>query len=89
MFAAVSRIADEAAVTQIHDKIKVFQRQLPDQNRHVVGRFEDIHRAELSLDGETHGFVQIGFGFSFEVGNPFGARAAESKLSDESGRQRQ
>jgi hypothetical protein len=36
MFAAVRRIADECPATQINDEIKMLERQLADEDRHLA-----------------------------------------------------
>ena len=59
LLAAVSRVADQLTVAQVHNEVHQFQRDLTDQDRNLVGNFHDIHAASTSHDGETHSIKHL------------------------------
>ena len=57
MLAAMFRVADQPPASQIDDKVKQLQRDLPDEHRAIVGYFRDFDDTVSPLYRETHRFV--------------------------------
>ena len=62
MFPAVGGIADQRSAAEVHHEIEMFQRQLADQDGHIIRDFHHIHRAASPPDGQPDGLVKGGLG---------------------------
>jgi len=55
----VGRIADEFAISKVHDKIEMFQWNLPDEDGNFIRDFGYIDDAIAALDGQSNGVLSI------------------------------
>ena len=59
-FAAVSRVADQGATLRIYHEIELFQRQLADQHRNVIGHLHHVQFAGAVLNRVLHNAIRVG-----------------------------